>query len=138
MQSLGVFSRAMQCDSDNTMRIFYLITYPSIFATIPYNSTVGFLIKPISYITSISWAHRDLFIINIAYALKFRFELFNEDLNMTHRNCQMSKGFWLRQRVHYRKLSSLVSEVDDTICALTFFSLSLNVFYICFHLFNGL
>lgn len=138
MQSFGVLSRAIQCESDNTLKIFYFITYPSMFATIPYSPLVGFLTKPISYITSISWAHRDLFIINIAFALRFRFELFNENLSMMHRNCQMSKGFWLTQRVHYRKLSSLVSEADDTICALTFFSLSLNVFYICFHLFNGL
>lgn len=102
------------------------------------SSLIGFLVKPISYVTSITWAHRDLFIINIAFALKFRFKRFNDELNTMHTSRQISRDFWVEQRLLYRKLSSLVSEVDESICAITFFSLGLNVFYICFNLFNGL
>lgn len=120
------------------MRVFFFITYPSIFKTLPYSSLIGFSVKPISYVTSITWAHRDLFIINIAFALKFRFKLFNDALNTMHTSRQISRDFWVEQILLYRKLSSLVSEVDESICAITFFSLGLNVFYICFNLFNGL
>lgn len=128
---------AMKCDSENDTRIFYIKTYPAIFAIIPYNAVVGFLAKVLSYIITIIWAHRDLFVMNFAFALKLQFMHFNDAL-LKYRKRVMSNTFWWTQRVHYRKLCSLLSEVDESICAITFLALAVNAFFICVHLFNGL
>jgi hypothetical protein len=129
-----MLSWSMQCGLDST-RVFYLRTYPSIFYYLPYNPVIGFVSKLISYTITLTWAHRDLFIMNIAFALKFHFQQFMEIL-LAHRD--MSASFWTMQRLKFQKLSTLVSDVDEAICEITFLSLAVNVFFICAHLFNGL
>jgi len=136
-----MLSQAMACEPEQVTRTFYLNTYPSIFQSIGYSSVyspvAGCVAKVLSYIITIAWAYRDLFILNIAFALKFGFLQLNEALKRCkHRD--MPAGFWHEQRLRYRKLASLVNEVDDAISSITLLSFSVNIFFICAELFLGL
>lgn len=126
----------MRCEPDH-IRIFYIRSYPTVFHYLPYSSVIGFVCKIIHCLTTLTWAYRDLFIMNIAFALKLQFVSLNEVL-LAHKEREMSTEFWSSQRLQYRKLSSLVNVVDESICKITFLSLFVNVFFICVHLFNGL
>lgn len=126
----------MSCERDHT-RIFYLLSYPTVFYYLPYSPLIGFLAKIISYITTLTWAFRDLFITNVAFALKLQFSHLNKVI-VARKTSQSPADFYSSQRINFRKLSSLVSDVDDSICLITFLSLTVNAFFICVHLFNGL
>jgi Trehalose receptor len=137
LQTLMTLFKAMQCEQTELARVFYMRTYPSIFYYLPYSPFIGFVAKVISYIVTLSWAYRDLFIMNIGFALKLQFSRLNEVI-LAHEKREMPVEFWSLQRLNYQKLSSLVNDVDESICKITFLSLTVNVFFICVHLFNGL
>lgn len=138
LQTLTKLSRAMQCEVylDHT-KVFYIQTYPSIFNFVPYSPVVGFVATVISYTITLTWAYRDLFIINIAFSLKRQFFHLNEVL-LAQNMREMPVEFWSSQRLNYRKLTSLVNDVDESICKITFLSFAVNAFFICVHLFDGL
>jgi len=128
---------ALKCKADVQVRVFFLLTYPQVFDYIPVNVILGCFMKLLSYILSITWSHRDVFIMNIAIALTFRFRQYNEML-LTHKDRSMSADFWWQSRWHYRKLCSLVQEADDLISSLMLLALIENVFFICVHLLNSI
>jgi Trehalose receptor len=137
LQTLGKFAEARKCNNEQVTRAFYINSYPSIFQIIDYSPVVGFIAKLMSYVITLTWAYRDLFVINIAFALKSMFNQLNETLSANKYRANPS-DFWSQQRLNYRKLASLVTEVDMAICSITFLSLAINVFFVCVHLFNGL
>src|SRR4051812_22750692 len=115
----------MQCEPDHMSKAFFVNTYFAMFHYINYNPALGFAAKVISYFVSFTWAYRDLFIVNIAFALKVHFAHFNRMI-YTSDFKEASKDFWWLHRSNYSKLLSLVGEVDNAINGITFLSLVLN------------
>lgn len=137
LQTLVILAEARKCSSEQVTRAFYVNSYPSIFNAVGYAPVVGFLAKVMSYVVTLTWAYRDLFVMNVALALKSMFCKLNETL-MANKYRVNSSDFWSQKRFRHRKLATLVTEVDAAICSITFLSLAINVFFVCVHLFNGL
>lgn len=92
LQTLMKLSRALQCEPEHLTRVFYMRSYPSIFNYLPYSPVIGFGAKVISYIVTLTWAYRDLFIMNVAFALKLQFFHLNEVL-FAHKKREMPAEF---------------------------------------------
>jgi Trehalose receptor len=137
LRTLVVLAEARKCSSEQVTRAFYVNSFLSFFYAVSYSSLLGFIVKFMGYILTLTWAYRDLFVMNIAFALSSMFKKLNETL-MAIKYRENSEDFWSQQRQHYRKLATLVAEVDEAICSITFLSLAINVFFVCVHLFNGL
>lgn len=135
LQTLKDLEVASKCR--DTTEVFFKISYPQIFAYVSYHPSIGVALKVMGYIATITWAYRDIFIVNLSLALKVRFCQINRVLDV-HKNQAMTPNFWWQQRSHYRRLASLVNEVDKSICAITLLSVAKNVSFLCFHLFNSL
>lgn len=137
LQTLTFLSKAKQCDDKLVAKAFYVRTYPAVFAVVSYHPLIGFVAKAISYSIELTWAYRDLFVMNLAASLSHHFIKFNGQL-LRHKGCKVSEGLWSLQRSLFRDMVDLVKEVDKTICGITFLSFAVNLYFICVHLFNGL
>lgn len=137
LQTLVFLSNAMQCEDSKVAEVFYVRTYPAVFAVVSYHPLIGFAAKIISYSIELTWAYRDLFVMNLAASLSNHFIKFNEKL-LKRKGCTASEGFWSLQRSLFRDMVDLVKEVDNTIGGITCLSFAVNLYFICVHLFNGL
>lgn len=102
-----------------------------------YHPAVGFLAKIMSYITSITWAYRDLFIINISIAFTASFRQINRALFASQENIMLPEFYWKYRNI-YAKLRALVDDFDDSINSIIMLALAQNTFVICAHLFNSM
>lgn len=136
LQTLATLSRVTHCETEHLTRVLLFNTYPSIFNIVTYSPVIGCLAKIYSYIITLTWAYRDLFFINIAFALKFLFMQLNAELQAI--KDEVDRNYWWILRIKYQKLASLISYVDNSIAGITFLAFGVNIFFICLHLFNGL
>lgn len=136
LQTLAKLSRVEHCETEQRTKLLFLNNYPSIFNIVNYSPVLGCLAKINSYIITLTWAYRDLFFINIAFALKFLFIEFNTELKGLRD--EADRNYWWTVRTMYQKLTTLINFVDHSIGGITFLAFGINTFFICLHLFNGL
>jgi Trehalose receptor len=136
MQTIATLADAAKCGEENQAKVFYFSSYPQLFHQINYYPVIGFMAKIISYIISISWAYRDLFLINISFAFISRFEHFNEKLFAMKGKAMLPGKYW-DFRCHYLTIKALVDEFDDAISAITLLALFKNIFILCAHFFTS-
>jgi Trehalose receptor len=136
---MATLTAAMQCGAEHQTKVFYFLTYPMIFQKFPqlYHPLVGFVAKLMSYITSITWAYRDLFIINNSIAFTMSFREINKALFTSGENIMLPSFYW-KYRNLYAKLRALMEEFDDALNVIIFLAIGNNIFVICSHLFSGL
>lgn len=102
-----------------------------------YHPVLGIFAKIMSYITSITWAYRDLFIINISIAFTTSFREINRVLFASKETIMMPEFYWKYRNV-YAKLRALVEEFDGSINTIIMLAWAQNTFVICAHLFSSI
>lgn len=137
-QSIASFTAASKCGAEHRQKVFYFLTYPQIFQKYPklYHPLVGFIAKIMSYITSITWAYRDIFLINISLAFDEKFHLINQAL-FESKNEPMLPSFYWKYRQVYAQLGKLVDKFDESINTLIMLAFAHNTFVICAFLFSS-
>jgi hypothetical protein len=103
-----------------------------------YHPVAGFIAKLMSYITSITWAYRDLFIINNSIAFSMSFREINKALFASLGEIVMLPSFYEKYRNIYAKLRIMLDEFDEAINTIILLAITNNVFVICSHLFSNL
>lgn len=137
LQSLTVLVEASKCGWEHQTKVFYLTTYPHIFHHIKYSPVIGFIAKVMSYFITITWAYRDLFIINISLAFIAAFRQINIELRASKGRDMMPDYYW-KYRSIYMELRRLVNDFDDSINGIAMLAIGKNTFIICAHLFKSL
>ncbi|KAL7038124.1 hypothetical protein ACKWTF_009458 [Chironomus riparius] len=137
LQSLTVLVEASKCGRELQTKVFYLASYPHIFQHITYSPVIGFIAKVMSYLITITWAYRDLFIINISLAFIAAFRQINTELRRCKGRAMMPDYYW-KYRITYMELRKLVNDFDDSINGITMLAIGKNTFIICAHLFKSL
>lgn len=102
-----------------------------------YHPVLGLFAKIMSYITSITWAYRDLFIINIAIAFTTSFREINRALFASKETIMMPAFYWKYRNV-YCKLRELVVKFDESINSIIMLAFAQNTFVICAHLYSSI
>jgi len=93
--------------------------------------------KLMSYFITITWAYRDLFIINISLAFIAAFRQINTELEAS-KGLGMTSDYYWKYRTTYSELRKLVNDFDDSINGIAMLAIGKNTFIICAHLFKSL
>lgn len=144
---------AHTCSPQDPLKYYYeQLTFPFIFAILPYQPTSAVLLHVIDFFSGVTWCYSDLFIMIMSSALAVRFQQITTRLKKIteeqgsrwrlegarKNHAEESNKLWKEIREDYNKLCVLCRTLDDAISYLVLMSYSTNLFFILIQLFNSL
>ncbi|XP_063634424.1 gustatory receptor for sugar taste 64b-like [Cydia splendana] len=95
------------------------------------------LFQFINIAATLAWNYSDLFIVCISYYLTSILQgIYRKVIDNKAKLQYLSSSFWASVREDYNHASQLVRAVDEVISGAVFASFTINLFFICFQLYN--